>query len=80
RAKPAPDVLLKAADLLGAEGARTLYIGDTPIDAQAANAAGMKCVCVTTSNARETLEAAGAWRVIPDLTFLVPLLRGEKLL
>lgn len=80
RPKPAPDVLLKAADLLGAEGARTLYIGDTPIDAQAANAAGMKCVCVTTSNARETLEAAGAWRVIPDLTFLVPLLRGEKLL
>jgi hypothetical protein len=40
----------------------------------------MKCVCVTTSNARETLERSGAWRVIPDLTSFVPLLREEKLL
>ena len=80
RAKPYPDVLLKAASLLEAAPERTLYIGDTPIDAQAANAAGMKCVCVTTSNARETLEAAGAWRVIPDLTGLVPLLKAEGMI
>ena len=31
-------------------------------------------------NARETLERSGAWRVIPDLTSFVPLLREEKLL
>ncbi len=80
RAKPAPDVLLKAAERLGAAPERTIYAGDTPIDAQAAKAAGMKCVCVTTSNARETLERSGAWRVIPDLTSFVPLLREEKLL
>ena len=80
RAKPAPDVLLKAAELLGARPERTIYIGDTPLDAQAAVNAGMKCVCVTTSNARAALEAAGAWRVIPDLHALVPLLRDEDLL
>ena len=80
RPKPAPDVLLKAAELLGASPENTIYVGDTPIDAQSAVNAGMKCVCVTTSNARETLEAAGAWRVIPDLDALVPLLHDENLL
>ena len=79
-AKPAPDVLLKAAELLGAAPENTIYVGDTPLDAQAAVNAGMKCVCVTTSNARETLEAAGAWRVVPDLNALVPLLHDENLL
>jgi len=80
RSKPAPDVLLKAATLLGVAPGESLYIGDTPIDARAAAAAGMKCVCVTTSNARETLIAAGAWRVLPDLTALPSLLREEGLI
>lgn len=79
RAKPAPDVLLLGAKMLGAPPGNTLYAGDTPIDALAARAAGMKCVCVMTSNSRETLEAAGAWRVISSMSDLVPLLRSENL-
>lgn len=41
RSKPFPDPLLHAAAVLGAEPARTLYIGDDPRDVQAARAAGM---------------------------------------
>lgn len=80
RAKPAPDVLLFAAKLLGTDPRNTVYAGDTPIDALAARAAGMRCVCVTTSNARATLEAAGAWRVISGMSELAPLLRRENLI
>jgi phosphoglycolate phosphatase len=41
RSKPFPDPLLHAAAVLGAEPARTLYIGDDPRDVEAARAAGM---------------------------------------
>lgn len=80
RPKPAPDVLLRGAELLGAAPERTLYVGDTPFDTLAARAAGMKCAAVTTSNSRAALEAAGAWRVIETLADLVPLLEGEGLI
>lgn len=78
--KPAPDVLLKGAELLNVKPEKTLYIGDTPIDIQAAANAGMRCAAVLSSNSAETLKDAGAWRVIPDLTALVPLLEREKLI
>ena len=35
---------------------------------------------LATVKPRQTLEAAGAWRVIPDLTGLVPLLRAEGMI
>jgi phosphoglycolate phosphatase len=41
RSKPFPDPLLHAAAVLGAQPARTLYVGDDPRDVQAARAAGM---------------------------------------
>jgi pyrophosphatase PpaX len=47
RQKPAPDPLLLALDLLEAEAAEAAYVGDSPFDMQAANAAGVYAVGVT---------------------------------
>lgn len=44
RAKPHPDPLLHAADLIGIEPQHCLYIGDDERDIQAAHAAGMRGV------------------------------------
>lgn len=43
--KPSPDMLLLAAERLGIPAAAALYIGDTEIDGQAAEAAGMAFLC-----------------------------------
>jgi len=40
RAKPAPDGVLAAAKALGLDPARCLYVGDSPLDVGAAEAAG----------------------------------------
>ena len=80
RPKPAPDVLLRGAELLGCAPAEALYVGDTPIDVEAARRAGMRSVAVLASNPAETLNRAGAWRIVADLRGFVPLLKGEGLL
>lgn len=78
--KPAPDVILKGAELLGASPSETLYIGDTPIDVRAAVAAQAPCVALLTSSAKDALQAAGANWIIPDLTGLISLLESEGLI
>lgn len=40
RAKPDPDPIVMAADVLGLESRECLYVGDSPFDMQAGNAAG----------------------------------------
>ena len=47
RVKPEPDMLLLAAERLGAEPARTLMVGDTDNDILAARRAGMPVCAVT---------------------------------
>jgi pyrophosphatase PpaX len=47
RHKPDPEPLLVAAERLGADAARTAYVGDSPFDIRAAKAAGMFAVAVT---------------------------------
>jgi HAD superfamily hydrolase (TIGR01549 family) len=42
--KPAPDGILKAAHVLGLAPRRILYVGDSPLDIQAAHAAGSVAV------------------------------------
>jgi beta-phosphoglucomutase len=64
RGKPAPDVFLAAADLIGVEAPRCLAFEDAPAGIRAARAAGMRCVAVTTGFAAETLHSHGA---APDL-------------
>ncbi|MAW86430.1 MAG: phosphoglycolate phosphatase [Phyllobacteriaceae bacterium] len=44
--KPAPDMLLHAAQEAGFHASRCLMVGDSPADAGAARAAGMACVLV----------------------------------
>ena len=64
RPKPAPDMLLKALDLLRAAPEETIYIGDAPGDVICATAAGIKLFAVTTGgHTRADLKALGAWRV-----------------
>jgi beta-phosphoglucomutase len=64
RGKPFPDVFLAAAESIAVPPARCLAFEDAPAGLQAARAAGMTCVAVTTSFPAETLAALGA---APDL-------------
>jgi beta-phosphoglucomutase len=64
RGKPAPDVFLAAASLVGVEAARCLAFEDAPAGIAAARAAGMRCVAVTTGFGAEALASHGA---PPDL-------------
>jgi phosphoglycolate phosphatase len=56
--KPHPDALLKTMELLDVTPDELYFVGDTHFDVQAAQNAGVRCVCVTTGyNTREELEA-----------------------
>ena len=46
--KPAADPLLLAADQLSVSPSECIYVGDSPLDAAAARAAGMPCLLVST--------------------------------
>jgi len=56
--KPDPFVFLKAADCLGIVPLNCLVIEDAVVGVQAAKAAGMKCIAVTTNNPAEKLADA----------------------
>jgi beta-phosphoglucomutase len=58
RGKPAPDIFLQAADRLGVAPGRCLVLEDAPSGLQAAQAAGMSSVAITTSVARSELGLA----------------------
>jgi HAD superfamily hydrolase (TIGR01509 family) len=60
RGKPAPDVFLAAAALLGQDPETCLAFEDAPLGVVAARAAGMTCVAITTSFSHAALVAAGA--------------------
>jgi HAD superfamily hydrolase (TIGR01509 family) len=71
-AKPAPDLLLKAARSLGIEPGRMWYVGDAKWDMLAAVAAGMTGVAVATgATSQADLVAAGAATVFSDLEALL---------
>lgn len=69
RAKPAPDLLLAAAEQLGVEPARCWYIGDATPDMAAASAAGMPGIGVTAGSVvgAEALRRSGATVVVDTL-------------
>lgn len=71
-AKPAPDLLLRAAEEIGAAPSGCWYVGDSTWDMQAATAAGMVAVAVTAGAAASSAEltAAGARFVAGDLAML----------
>ncbi len=80
QAKPAPDVILKALEILGASPQEGLYVGDTDLDAMASARAGVKSVLMLTSTPEEKLLKAGAWRVCQNLAELPALLESQGLL
>ena len=45
--KPAPDALFTVMDGLSANPKTTVYVGDSEVDIQTANNAGVDCICVT---------------------------------
>lgn len=64
--KPAPDIFLQAARLLGKEPGRCLVVEDAPAGLQAAHAAGCRCLALTTTFPADRL--AGADWMAPDLS------------
>ncbi len=67
-AKPAPDLLLKAAGLLDVDPAETWYVGDSRWDMVAAKAAGMRAIAVLTgATTAEALAEAGADVIYPTM-------------
>jgi beta-phosphoglucomutase family hydrolase len=67
RGKPAPDIFLRAAELLGVEPVHCVVVEDAPAGIAAARAAGMAAVGVATNHAVEELQAAGVTRAAPTL-------------
>ena len=72
RGKPAPDVFLAAAERLGVAPTDCVAFEDAVNGIQAAAAAGMLVVGVTTNVTAAELTAAGARFTIADFTTLPP--------
>jgi HAD superfamily hydrolase (TIGR01509 family) len=69
RAKPAPDLYLAAATLVGVDPTECLAVEDAPSGVQSARAAGMQVVAVTTSFGSSLLTEA---HLIIDSLLLLP--------
>jgi histidinol phosphatase-like enzyme len=68
--KPAPGLILQAAERLGVDPAGCVVIGDIGDDVEAARAAGARAILVPTSATRPE-EIAAADEVAPDLAAAV---------
>lgn len=67
--KPHPEPILKALAQLGVAPDEAVYFGDTPLDVQAAHAAGVACVALTTGYAPEQqLRAENPAAICANLT------------
>ncbi|HEU0026039.1 MAG TPA: HAD family phosphatase [Ktedonobacterales bacterium] len=67
RGKPAPDIFLAGAALLGVAPARCLVIEDAPAGVQAAHAGGMRCVAVRRAGQPDAPGLEAAERVVASL-------------
>jgi HAD superfamily hydrolase (TIGR01509 family) len=66
--KPSPDIFEAALQKFDLDPGRTMVVGDTPWDVEAAAKLGLSTVCVLTGGAtREQLEEAGAVAVYEDV-------------
>ena len=69
--KPAPDLIRLALERIDAAGKRSVMVGDTVFDAEAARNAGIAAVGVLTGRiAEDALRAAGCDAVLSDVTAL----------
>jgi HAD superfamily hydrolase (TIGR01509 family) len=67
RGKPDPQIFLIAAKRVGVDPSRAVVFEDAPVGIQAAKAAGMYAVGVTTTHPAQTLYDAGADEVVETL-------------
>lgn len=74
RNKPFPDIFLAAAEKIGARPEQTLVIEDAVSGCQAAVAAGMRCIGVTSTFSAEALRGAGAARIVEKTVDILPLI------
>lgn len=69
--KPQREFSELALQRLGTPADRTVLVGDSPFDIEAAHVAGLRCACVATgTHTAEELHQAQADAVYPDLTTL----------
>ena len=79
RRKPAPDMVFRALEALGAERERAVYVGDSEVDLQTAENTGLPCVLVSWGfRDRPELEKLGPWGLADDADGLYALLTAEK--
>ena len=73
--KPAADIALVALEQLGVGRDGAVYVGDTEVDMQTADAAGLPCICVSWGyRSREELLALGAQTIADTPAQLLELL------
>lgn len=70
RPKPAPDVYLKAMQMVGVAPARTVVVEDSPTGVRAGVAAGARVIGFTADRAPGDLLAAGAAETVPAMSRL----------
>jgi HAD superfamily hydrolase (TIGR01509 family) len=76
RSKPHPDIFTAALDRIGAPAARTIVVGDSPYDAEAAGRAGVRTIGVLCGGFDEaTLREAGAIQIYRDPAELAEAMR-----
>lgn len=75
RRKPEPDGVLIALEKLGADPSRAVYVGDTEVDMQTAENAGLDCICVAWGyRTRQELERLGAPAIAENTQELLAML------
>lgn len=77
RGKPAPDIFLKAAELVEIPPEACLAVGDTPADAGAAAAAGMRFVLIPDLVPADPENRNQCWKCLEHLLQLQKLLETE---
>ena len=80
KSKPAPDIFEAAVKKMKLDTDRSLVVGDTPWDCEAAAKLGLKVVCVLTGgSSKEQLKEAGAIAVFEDVAELLAQLDDSPL-
>ncbi|MEG0912909.1 MAG: HAD family hydrolase [Oscillospiraceae bacterium] len=76
--KPAPDMLLYAAERCGVTAEETIYVGDSDVDVVFAHSAGIKCIGVEWGfRGKEELKRAGADYITGSCDEIFELVSGK---